>query len=189
MHSREISLHDLNILHDGSDIVGPLRLLLRAVVPRFIIQYYALQESIQRLSAAAETEEGELDDGLCCFSSSLPDSLQLFKQNITNSMTQVKNNTFFNKRKRPTTPLHTPRSSPKVRRDRLPQKLKNPSKKLFSNRLKKHHKRIRRTLLVFKNLRPNITKLPGRQHTLSRMRTITRLPMSATKTNLPAPKI
>jgi hypothetical protein len=73
VHSREISLHDLNILHDG---LGPLRLLLRAVVPRFIIQYYELQESIQRLNATATGEE-EHDDGSSCFSSSLSDSLQL----------------------------------------------------------------------------------------------------------------
>ncbi|KAG8217207.1 hypothetical protein J3R82DRAFT_5291 [Butyriboletus roseoflavus] len=62
VHSREISLHDLNILHDGSDFVGPLRLLLRAIVPRFIIRYYALQEQIQRLNVAAETGEGEHEE-------------------------------------------------------------------------------------------------------------------------------
>jgi hypothetical protein len=58
VHSREISLHDLNILHDGSDFVGPLRLFLRAIVPRFIIRYYALQEQVQRLNVAGETGEG-----------------------------------------------------------------------------------------------------------------------------------
>ncbi|KAG6379248.1 hypothetical protein JVT61DRAFT_11697 [Boletus reticuloceps] len=62
VHSREITLHDLNILHDGSNFVGPLRLLLRANVPRFIIRYYALQERIQRLNMAAETGEGERDE-------------------------------------------------------------------------------------------------------------------------------
>ncbi|KAF8431809.1 hypothetical protein L210DRAFT_3764106 [Boletus edulis BED1] len=62
VHSREITLHDLNILHDGSNFVGPLRLLLRANVPRFIIRYYALQERIQRLNMAAETGEGEHDE-------------------------------------------------------------------------------------------------------------------------------
>ncbi|KAG9318122.1 hypothetical protein JVU11DRAFT_189 [Chiua virens] len=62
VHAREITLHDLNNLHDGSDFVGPLRLLLRAIVPRFIIRYYALQEQIQRLSVTAETGEGEHDD-------------------------------------------------------------------------------------------------------------------------------
>lgn len=99
MHSREISLHDLNILHDGSDFVGPLRLLLRAIVPRFIMRYYALQEQTQRLNVAAETEtgEGERDEGLVWFSLPLPDSLRLFQQNITNSTTLATNNAFNNK--------------------------------------------------------------------------------------------
>lgn len=70
VHSREISLHDLNILHDGSDFVGPLRLLLRANVPRFIIRFYALQEQIQRLHVAPETGEAEHDQGLSYLSSS-----------------------------------------------------------------------------------------------------------------------
>lgn len=78
VHSREISLHDLNILHDGSDFAGPLRLLLRAIVPRFIIRYYALQEQVQRLNVAAETGEGVHVEGSCCPSLSLPDSLYLF---------------------------------------------------------------------------------------------------------------
>lgn len=77
VHSREISLHDLNILHDGSDFVGPLRLLLRAIVPRFIIRYYALQEQVQRLHLTAETGEGEHDEGLSRLSFSLPDNLRL----------------------------------------------------------------------------------------------------------------
>ncbi|KIJ60611.1 hypothetical protein HYDPIDRAFT_43147, partial [Hydnomerulius pinastri MD-312] len=62
VHSRDISLHDLNVLHDGSDFSGPLRLLLRASVPRFIVRYYALQEQIQRLDLAVETGEGEHHD-------------------------------------------------------------------------------------------------------------------------------
>ncbi|KAH7889943.1 hypothetical protein F5I97DRAFT_1848817 [Phlebopus sp. FC_14] len=62
VHSREISLHDLNVLHDGSDFSGPLRLLLRASVPRFIFRYYALQEQIQRLNLAIEKESGHGDE-------------------------------------------------------------------------------------------------------------------------------
>lgn len=77
VHAREISLHDLNILHDGSDFVGPLQLLLRAAVPRFIIRYYALQEQIQRLNMAAETRQGEHNEGSGCLSSSLADNLRL----------------------------------------------------------------------------------------------------------------
>ncbi|KAF9228784.1 hypothetical protein BS17DRAFT_812737 [Gyrodon lividus] len=60
VHSRDLSLHDLNVLHDGSDFAGPLRLHLRACVPRFIVRYYTLQEQVQRLNLATETGEGEL---------------------------------------------------------------------------------------------------------------------------------
>ncbi|KAF9234766.1 hypothetical protein BU15DRAFT_78686 [Melanogaster broomeanus] len=59
VHSREISLHDLNVLHDGSDFSGPLRLHLRTSVPRFIVRYYALQEQVQRLNLTIETGESE----------------------------------------------------------------------------------------------------------------------------------
>ncbi|KAG6327904.1 hypothetical protein ID866_11185 [Astraeus odoratus] len=56
IHSREISLHDLNVLHDGSDFAGPLRLRLTATTPRFIFRFYALQEQIQRLNSSADRE-------------------------------------------------------------------------------------------------------------------------------------
>lgn len=193
VHSREISLHDLNILHDGSDFAGPLRLLLRASVPRFIIRYYALQEQLQRLNVVAETGEGEHDEGLSCFFVVLSDSLQLFYQNFVNSMTQVKSKAeFLNKRRQPTTTPHTPRLFPKVRRPYLSQTLKNRSENLFvlQNRLKKLHKRImnQRTRPLFKTLRPNIAMLRGRQHMLLRMRMTTRVPVPA-PSNLPISKI
>ncbi|KAG5221520.1 Superoxide-generating NADPH oxidase heavy chain [Salix suchowensis] len=35
VYAREVTLHDLNVIHDGSDIAGPLRLRLRSSVPRF----------------------------------------------------------------------------------------------------------------------------------------------------------
>ena len=75
MHSREISLHDLNILHDGSNFAGPLRLHLHAIVPRFIIRYYALQDQIQRLNVVAEAEEGEHHQGSSYFSPLLANGL------------------------------------------------------------------------------------------------------------------
>jgi hypothetical protein len=59
IHSREISLHDLNVLHDGSDFSGPLRLHLRLSIPRFIVRYYALREQVHRLNLAIETGESE----------------------------------------------------------------------------------------------------------------------------------
>ncbi|KAF8894420.1 hypothetical protein BD779DRAFT_1500989 [Infundibulicybe gibba] len=49
IYAREVSLHDLNVLHDGSDIPGPLRLRLRSVAPRFIVRYHQLQDHVARL--------------------------------------------------------------------------------------------------------------------------------------------
>lgn len=50
VYAREVSLHDLNLLHDGSDISGPLRLRLRATTPRFILRYHLIQDQISRLN-------------------------------------------------------------------------------------------------------------------------------------------
>lgn len=58
-HTREVTLHDLNVLHDGSDLSGPLRLHLHAAVPRFIFRYHMLRDQIARLNLAAENGEGE----------------------------------------------------------------------------------------------------------------------------------
>ncbi|KAF8078150.1 hypothetical protein FPV67DRAFT_1464380 [Lyophyllum atratum] len=44
--AHELSLHDLNVLHDGLNKPGPLRLRLRTVIPRFIDRYHMLQEQI-----------------------------------------------------------------------------------------------------------------------------------------------
>ena len=52
----EVTLHDLNVLHDGADLTGPLRLELR-VMPRFIVRYNALREQIARLDLATEEEQ------------------------------------------------------------------------------------------------------------------------------------
>jgi hypothetical protein len=57
-HAREVTLHDLNVLHDGSDLSGPLRLRLHVVVPRFILRYHMLRDQIARLNLAVE-EEGQ----------------------------------------------------------------------------------------------------------------------------------
>ncbi|KAG6820782.1 hypothetical protein H0H93_011547 [Arthromyces matolae] len=51
-YTRELSLHDLNVLHDGLNKPGPLRLRLRAVLPRFIDRYHALQNQIVQLPVA-----------------------------------------------------------------------------------------------------------------------------------------
>ncbi|EPT00147.1 hypothetical protein FOMPIDRAFT_1023923, partial [Fomitopsis schrenkii] len=56
VHVQEVTLHDLNVLHDGADLTGPLRLELRAM-PRFIARYNALRDQIARLDLAAEDEQ------------------------------------------------------------------------------------------------------------------------------------
>ena len=59
MHAREVTLHDLNVIHDGSDLQGPLRIHLHVSVPRFIFRYHTLRDQIARLNLAAEGDEGE----------------------------------------------------------------------------------------------------------------------------------
>ncbi|TFK67899.1 hypothetical protein BDN72DRAFT_842494 [Pluteus cervinus] len=49
VYAREVTLHDLNILHDGSGLSGPLRLRLRVVAPRFITRYRLLQSQVSDL--------------------------------------------------------------------------------------------------------------------------------------------
>lgn len=57
MHAREVTLHDLNVIHDGSDLQGPLRIHLHVSVPRFIFRYHTLRDQIARLNLAAEGGE------------------------------------------------------------------------------------------------------------------------------------
>ncbi|KAJ7168134.1 hypothetical protein C8R43DRAFT_138401 [Mycena crocata] len=59
IYAREVTLHDLNVLHDGSDVAGPLRLRLTSVVPRFILRYHLLQDQVARLNLAVAGDEQE----------------------------------------------------------------------------------------------------------------------------------
>ena len=59
VHAREVTLHDLNVIHDGSDLQGPLRMHLHLSVPRFILRYHTLRDQIARLNLVAEGEEEE----------------------------------------------------------------------------------------------------------------------------------
>ncbi|KAF8184958.1 hypothetical protein K438DRAFT_2020188 [Mycena galopus ATCC 62051] len=59
VYAREVTLHDLNVLHDGSDIAGPLRLRLKSVLPRFILRYHLLQDQVSRLNLVAAGDEQE----------------------------------------------------------------------------------------------------------------------------------
>ncbi|ETW85679.1 hypothetical protein HETIRDRAFT_457448 [Heterobasidion irregulare TC 32-1] len=56
IYAREVTLHDLNVLHDGSDLSGPLRLRLLSVVPRFIDRYRSLKDQIDRLNLADDSD-------------------------------------------------------------------------------------------------------------------------------------
>ena len=49
MYAREVTLHDLNVLHDTSGIGGPLRARLYAPSIRFIVRYQQLQEHVSQL--------------------------------------------------------------------------------------------------------------------------------------------
>ncbi|KAJ7756830.1 hypothetical protein DFH07DRAFT_919850 [Mycena maculata] len=62
VYAREVTLHDLNVLHDASNITGPLRLGLKLVVPRFILRYHLLQEQVSRLNLVAVGDEQEASD-------------------------------------------------------------------------------------------------------------------------------
>lgn len=63
-----MTIHDLNIIHDGIDLRGPLRLRLSASSPRFITRYHALRDQISQLTLGLGGEdslyvEGEIHQG------------------------------------------------------------------------------------------------------------------------------
>ncbi|EPQ58251.1 hypothetical protein GLOTRDRAFT_136999 [Gloeophyllum trabeum ATCC 11539] len=64
--AREISLHDLNALHDGFGLAGPLRLRLSFSAPRFILRYHELREQLGRLNIeeSAQPASEDTTDGL-----------------------------------------------------------------------------------------------------------------------------
>jgi hypothetical protein len=62
VHAREISLHDLNVLHHGLELIGPLRLRLRTVLPRFINRYRSLQSQVTRLDVARSASHPAEDE-------------------------------------------------------------------------------------------------------------------------------
>ncbi|KII88923.1 hypothetical protein PLICRDRAFT_698073 [Plicaturopsis crispa FD-325 SS-3] len=63
IYAREVTLHDFDILHDGSDIAGPLRLTLHISSPRFIARFHALRDQIARLNVADSGADLEETDG------------------------------------------------------------------------------------------------------------------------------
>lgn len=62
IHTGEVTLHELNILHDGIDLTGPLRLRLSSI-PRFITRYHALREQVAQLSLASGLDGGVHPEG------------------------------------------------------------------------------------------------------------------------------
>ncbi|RDX48304.1 hypothetical protein OH76DRAFT_1404880 [Lentinus brumalis] len=50
VYTHEVTLHELNVIHDGSDLNGPLRLRLKVFTPRFVARYTTLRDQIARLS-------------------------------------------------------------------------------------------------------------------------------------------
>ncbi|KDR81426.1 hypothetical protein GALMADRAFT_239315 [Galerina marginata CBS 339.88] len=58
VYAREVTLHDLNVLHDVSGISGLLRMRLYVSTPRFISRYQYLQEQVSRLNL--ELPSGEI---------------------------------------------------------------------------------------------------------------------------------
>ncbi|KAG6874325.1 hypothetical protein C0995_001550 [Termitomyces sp. Mi166 len=59
-YAHELSLHDLNVLHDGLNKSGPLRLRLRTVKPRFIDRYHLLQNQIAQFQIMEPMSEREI---------------------------------------------------------------------------------------------------------------------------------
>ncbi|KAK0240599.1 hypothetical protein EDD85DRAFT_1021827 [Armillaria nabsnona] len=53
-YANEVTLHELNIIHDVSEISGPLRLRLHTVTPRFILRYRQLQDQVARLQLGSD---------------------------------------------------------------------------------------------------------------------------------------
>ncbi|KZT26339.1 hypothetical protein NEOLEDRAFT_1132385 [Neolentinus lepideus HHB14362 ss-1] len=55
--ARDISLHDLNVLHDGFGLAGPLRLRLSFISPRFITRYHELRQQLGQLTVTGDSRD------------------------------------------------------------------------------------------------------------------------------------
>ncbi|KAI0336358.1 hypothetical protein GY45DRAFT_1332969 [Cubamyces sp. BRFM 1775] len=56
VYAHEVTLHELNVIHDGSDLQGPLRLKLKMNSPRFVTRYHHLRDQISRLNLSEGDE-------------------------------------------------------------------------------------------------------------------------------------
>ena len=57
VYAHEVTLHELNVLHDGSDLNGPLRLCMKVFTPRFVTRYTTLRDQITRLNLSGDGDE------------------------------------------------------------------------------------------------------------------------------------
>ncbi|EIW60301.1 uncharacterized protein TRAVEDRAFT_45551 [Trametes versicolor FP-101664 SS1] len=57
VYAHEVTLHELDVIHGGSDLQGPLRLKLKFVAPRFVTRYHLLRDQISRLNLTADGDE------------------------------------------------------------------------------------------------------------------------------------
>ncbi|KAI9064258.1 hypothetical protein FKP32DRAFT_1675781 [Trametes sanguinea] len=57
LYAHEVTLHELNVIHDGSDLQGPLRLRLKLVSPRFVTRYHILRDQIARFTLTTDGDE------------------------------------------------------------------------------------------------------------------------------------
>lgn len=60
VYCREVSLNDLNILHIGCELEGPLSLRLDQNSPRFILRYRAIMAELHRVSSGNEGGTGSV---------------------------------------------------------------------------------------------------------------------------------
>ncbi|KAF8475424.1 hypothetical protein JB92DRAFT_3134579 [Gautieria morchelliformis] len=84
INTREVSLHDLGILHTGCDLTGPLFLRLDTISPRFGTRYKAIRDEIVRVMSQQEEDERrsqfETLDDLYTDGEHTTDSLSISKQ-------------------------------------------------------------------------------------------------------------
>ncbi|OBZ75624.1 hypothetical protein A0H81_04490 [Grifola frondosa] len=57
VYANEVTIHELNVVHDGSDLSASPSLQLQLVSPRFITRYNALRDEIARLNLVTEGEQ------------------------------------------------------------------------------------------------------------------------------------
>ncbi|KAF9052729.1 hypothetical protein BJ165DRAFT_1400142 [Panaeolus papilionaceus] len=103
IYSRDMSLHDLNVLHDAAGLSGSLHISTTTSTPRFIVQYHRLQESIHRSNPEEPTNpqhsRGPSD-------APPPDTAQLLSEGSTEQTSEDVPKIFGHQDQQVTTALH-----------------------------------------------------------------------------------